>query len=51
MPAGVIWAECLVCFALGGAMIPIMAVSFDFGVELSYPIGESYSTGLIISAG
>lgn len=32
-------------------MVPIMAVSFDFGVELSYPVGESYSTGVIISTG
>lgn len=32
-------------------MVPVMAVAFDFGVELSYPIGESYSTGVIISTG
>ena len=28
-----------------------MAVAFDFGVELTYPIGESYSTGLLLSSG
>jgi hypothetical protein len=32
-------------------MVPVMAVAFDFGVELSYPIDESYSTGVIISTG
>ena len=32
-------------------MVPIMAVAFDFGVELTYPIGESYSTGLLLSTG
>ena len=32
-------------------MVPIMAVAFDFGVELTYPIGESFSTGVLLSAG
>jgi hypothetical protein len=32
-------------------MVPIMAVSFDFGVELTYPIGESFSTGVLLSSG
>lgn len=32
-------------------MVPIMAVAFDYGVELTYPIGESFSTGLLLSAG
>jgi len=32
-------------------MVPIMAVAFDFGVEITYPIGESYSTGVLMSSG
>jgi hypothetical protein len=32
-------------------MLPIMAVAFDFAVELTYPIGESYSTGILLSSG
>lgn len=28
-----------------------MAVAFDFGVEITYPVGESFSTGLLMSAG
>ena len=32
-------------------MVPIMAISFDYGVELTYPIGESFSTGLLLSSG
>ena len=32
-------------------MVPIMAVAFDFGVELTYPIGESFSTGVLMSSG
>lgn len=41
----------LICLGLGASTVPIMAVSFDFGVELSYPIEESYSTGVIMSFG
>jgi hypothetical protein len=36
---------------LGFSMVPIMAVAFDFGVEITYPIGESFSTGVLLSAG
>jgi hypothetical protein len=32
-------------------MIPIMAVGFELGVEVTYPIGESFSTGIMLSAG
>ena len=32
-------------------MIPIMAVGFELGVEVTYPIDESYSTGLLMFAG
>lgn len=32
-------------------MIPIMAVGFELGVEVTYPIDESYSTGLLMFSG
>jgi hypothetical protein len=32
-------------------MIPIMVVGFELGVEVTYPIDESYSTGLLMCAG
>ena len=51
MPTQDLVPTCIVCFLQGAAMVPVMAVAFDFGVELSYPIGESYSTGVIISTG
>ena len=51
MPTQDLMPTCIVCFLQGAAMVPVMAVAFDFGVELSYPIGESYSTGVIISTG
>ncbi len=39
------------CFIIGFSMIPIMAVGFELGVEVTYPIDESYSTGLLMFAG
>lgn len=39
------------CFIVGFSMIPIMAVGFELGVEVTYPIDESYSTGLLMFAG
>ena len=45
------WAVALTCFFLGFFLVSIMAVSFDYGVELTYPIGESFSTGVLMSSG
>ena len=39
------------CFVVGFSMIPIMAVGFELGVEVTFPIDESYSTGLLMFAG
>jgi hypothetical protein len=41
----------LFCFIVGFSMIPIMAVGFELGVEVTYPIDESYSTGLLMFSG
>jgi len=38
----------VVCFFQGFVSIPISAVGFDFGVELTYPIGESFSNGILM---
>ena len=51
LPSGSKFVVSLFCFLQGFVMVPIMAVSFDFGVELTYPIGESYSTGVLMSSG
>lgn len=45
------WLTAIFCFLVGFFMIPIMAVGFEFGVEVTFPIGESMSTGLLMSAG
>jgi len=39
------------CFAVGFASISILPVGIDFGVELSHPVAESVSSGLLMSAG
>lgn len=51
MPMEKAWLISLMCFFQGASMVPIMAVSFDFGVELTYPVGESFSTGVLLSSG
>lgn len=49
--SGLNWLTSLFCFLVGASMIPIMAVGFELGVEVTYPIDESYSTGLLMFAG
>jgi FLVCR family feline leukemia virus subgroup C receptor-related protein len=51
IPSGKTWLVSVLCFFQGFSMVPIMAVAFDFGVEITYPIGESFSTGVLMSAG
>jgi uncharacterized membrane protein YkgB len=34
----------------GASMIPIVTICFSFAAELSYPVPESYSIGLMISS-
>ncbi|CDW77331.1 major facilitator superfamily protein [Stylonychia lemnae] len=48
---GLVWLSTLFCFIVGFSMIPIMAVGFELGVEVTYPIDESYSTGLLMFSG
>jgi hypothetical protein len=48
---GIDFLVVICCFLVGASMIPIMAVGFEFGVETTYPIDESYSTGLLMVAG
>lgn len=41
----------VICFFLGLFMFPIVVIAFDFGVELTYPVGESMSVGVLMSSG
>jgi len=40
-----------IVFFQGGVSLPVLSVAIDFGVELTFPIGESFSTGLLMDAG
>ena len=40
----------IACFFQGFSLISISAVCFDFGVELTYPLNESLSTGALNSS-
>lgn len=39
------------CFIVGFASVSILPVGIDFGVELTHPIAESISSGLLMSSG
>lgn len=47
----IVWLCYILTFVQGFVSLPVMAVAFDFGVEITYPVGESFSTGLLMSAG
>ena len=41
----------IACFMTGFAMIAILPVGMDFGVELTHPVPEPVSSGLLMSSG
>ena len=43
--------SCFIVIFCGASMVPSFAIAFDFAVESCYPIGESFSTGVLMSAG
>lgn len=51
LPMGKAWLISLVSFFQGAFMVPTIALSIDLGVELTYPIGESFSTGVLLNSG
>ena len=50
-PTMIVWLVTLACFVLGFATISVLPVGIDFGVELTHPVGESISTGVLMSSG
>jgi len=38
-------------FFQGAISLPILSIALDFGVELTHPIGESFSTGILMCSG
>ena len=49
-PKKIVFLSYVLCFFQGFVSVPISVVAFDFGVEITYPIGESFSTGLLMDA-
>eukprot|EP00352_Strombidinopsis_acuminata_P005577 CAMPEP_0176369182 /NCGR_PEP_ID=MMETSP0126-20121128/23114_1 /TAXON_ID=141414 ORGANISM="Strombidinopsis acuminatum, Strain SPMC142" /NCGR_SAMPLE_ID=MMETSP0126 /ASSEMBLY_ACC=CAM_ASM_000229 /LENGTH=142 /DNA_ID=CAMNT_0017727727 /DNA_START=866 /DNA_END=1294 /DNA_ORIENTATION=+ len=49
--SGKVWIVALTAFLVGFATIPILPVGIDFAVELTYPVGEPISSGVVMSAG
>jgi hypothetical protein len=42
---------CVACFIVGFFMIPEMVVGFELGVEITYPLDEALSTGILMCSG
>lgn len=51
LPTMIVWLVTLACFVMGFATISVLPVGIDFGVELTHPVGESISSGLLMSSG
>lgn len=48
---GSVWMPTVGCLLVGFVLIPILPVGIDFGVEITHPIPESISSGLLMSGG
>lgn len=51
LKSGNVVLSSLSCFIVGFASVSILPVGIDFGVELTHPIPESISSGLLMSMG
>jgi len=51
LPTKLVWAVALSVFWIGFSSVSILPVGIDFGVELTHPIAESISSGLLMSSG
>ena len=38
-------------FLMGFVLVPILPIGFELGVEITYPVDESYSAGMLMSGG
>ena len=46
-----VWGTAVSCFLVGSVSIAVLPVGVDFAVEISHPVPESISTGLLLSTG
>lgn len=47
--SGIAILTTICCFIVGFNMIPVMVIGFEFGVEITYPMGETMSSGVLMS--
>jgi len=51
LPSRELIVVALIMMLAGAALIPVVTVSFSLAAELTYPVPEVYSIGILISAG
>ena len=49
LPYGAFFGEVVVMIFTGACVIPIVSVSFSLAAEITYPVPEVYSIGIMIS--
>lgn len=49
LPSGDVAVASGIMMLTGASLIPVVTVCFSFAAELSYPVPESYSIGIMIS--
>lgn len=48
LDSGILWLVCINISFLGFFLLPIIPVSYSFAVELTYPVSEAMSNGLLM---
>lgn len=51
LPYETLWISCISVSLLGLFLTPILPISYEFGIELTYPIGEAMTGGILNSGG
>ncbi len=49
LPAKSIMAEAVIMMAAGASIIPVVSISFTLASEITYPVPEVYSVGILLS--
>ena len=49
MPSKNVLTEAAVMMFTGASLIPIITICFSFTAEITYPVPEAYSIGIMIS--
>lgn len=50
LPKGNVLLQALIMMITGASLIPVVTICFSFAAEVSYPVPESYSIGIMISS-